>query len=320
MSGKNTIVVTGATGAQGGGLVSAILDDPAGPFQVRAITRKPDSENAVALAQRGVELVQADLDDVESLKRAFDGAYGAYCVTNFWEHFSAEKETEQGRNLARAAAAAGIQHAIWSTLEDVRDFVPLESDQMPTLQVRYKVPHFDAKAEANQAFLDLGVPVTLFYTSFYWDNFIHLGIGPQRGPDGKLAITFPLANAAIPGIAADDIGKCAYGIFKLGDQAVGQSIGIAGAHLTGSEMASALSRTFAEPVTYNDVPADVYRSFPFEGADDLGNMYQFMRDFEDAFCGIRSVERSKALNPDLLTFDQWLARYGSRIPVPEVAQ
>ena len=124
----------------------------------------------------------------------------------------------------------------------------------------------------------------------------------------------------MPGIAVEDIGKCAYGIFKLGDQAVGQTIGVAGEHLSGAEMAGALTRALAEPVIYNEVPADVYRSFPFEGADDLGNMYQFMRDFETDFRGIRSVERSRALNPDLLTFDKWLARYGSRIPIPEIAQ
>lgn len=316
MSQKKTIVVVGATGAQGGGLVSAILDDPDGPFKVRGVTRNPDSERATALAQRGVELAQADLDDVESLKRAFDGAYGAYCVTNFWEHFSAAKETEQGRNLASAAAAAGVQHAIWSTLEDVRDFVPLDSDQMPTLQGRYKVPHFDAKAEANQAFLGLGVPTTLFYTSFYWENFIYFGLGPQRGPDGNLAITFPLADAKMPGIAAEDIGKCAYGIFKLGEQAVGQTIGVSSEHLSGTEMADALSKAIGKPVSYNDVPADVFRSFPFDGADDLGNMFQFKRDFEDAFRKIRSVEQSKKLNPELLTFEDWLATHASKIPVP----
>ncbi len=316
MSEKKTIVVVGVTGAQGGGLVSAILDDPDGLFQVRGVTRSPDSDKATALAQRGVELAQANMDDVESLKRAFDGAYGAYCVTNFWEHFSAVKETQQARNLASAAAAAGVRHAVWSTLEDVRDFVPLDSEQMPTLQERYKVPHFDAKAEANQAFLDLGVPTTLFYTSFYWENFIYFGLGPQRGPDGKLAITLPLADAKMPGIAAEDIGKCAYGIFKLGEQAVGQSIGVASEHLSGTEMADALSRAIGEPVSYNDVPADVFRSFPFDGADDVGNMFQFKRDFEDAFRKIRNVEQSKKLNPHLLTFDDWLARYASMIPIP----
>src|SRR5438270_11110248 len=102
------IAVTGATGAQGGGLVRAILDDPEGGFVARSITRHPESAVARGLAARGVEVVQADLDDEESLARAFEGAYGAFCVTNFWEHFSPEREIVQGANLARAARSAGI--------------------------------------------------------------------------------------------------------------------------------------------------------------------------------------------------------------------
>jgi uncharacterized protein YbjT (DUF2867 family) len=88
---KKIIAVMGATGAQGGGLVRAILADKSGEFAVRAITRKPDSDKAQALAKLGVEVVAGDLDDVASLTKAFEGAYGAYCVTNFWEHFSGEK-------------------------------------------------------------------------------------------------------------------------------------------------------------------------------------------------------------------------------------
>lgn len=184
MSEKKILAVVGATGAQGGGLVEAILEDRNGPFQARAITRNPDSPKARELASRGVEVVQADLDDVESLKRAFAGAFGAYGVTNYWEHFSPEKELGQARNLAVAAKASGIQHFVWSTLEDTRKRVPLESDQMPTLMGKYKVPHFDAKGESDQIFRDLAVPTTFLLTSFYWDNLIHFGMGPRRGPTG----------------------------------------------------------------------------------------------------------------------------------------
>jgi len=128
------IAVTGATGAQGGGLVRAILDDPAGGFEARAITRNPDSDAAKALSSEGVEVVQADLDDEASLIRAFAGVHGAFCVTNFWEHFSPEREKAQAGNLARAARSAGVAHAIWSTLEDVRSYVPLGDDRIPTLR------------------------------------------------------------------------------------------------------------------------------------------------------------------------------------------
>ena len=173
----------GATGAQGGGLARAILADTGGAFAVRAITRRVESDKAKTLAALGAEVVAADLDDQASLERAFAGAYGAFCLTNFWEHFSPEKEFAQAGNAARAAKAAGLQHVIWSTLEDTRKWVPLSDDRMPTLMGKYKGPHFDAKGEADQVFRDIGVPTTFLLTSFYWDNFIHFGAGPQRGPD-----------------------------------------------------------------------------------------------------------------------------------------
>src|SRR6201994_1960057 len=118
------IAVVGATGAQGGGLIRALLADRDAGFAARAITRNPDSPAARALADQGVEVVGADLDDEASLTRAFSGAYGVFCMTNFWEHFSPEREKTQARNLANAAKVAGVAHAVWSTLEDVRAFVP----------------------------------------------------------------------------------------------------------------------------------------------------------------------------------------------------
>jgi uncharacterized protein YbjT (DUF2867 family) len=311
---KKIIAVTGATGAQGGGLVRAILADKGSEFAVRAITRKPDSDKGRELSKQGVEVVQADLDDTASLVKAFNGAYGAFCLTNFWEHFSAEKETAQGKSLAEAAKSAGIKHAIWSTFEDVRKRIPLTDKRMPNLKDKYKVPHFDAKADANHFFTDLGVPTTMLYTSFYWDNLIHFGMGPKKGPDGKLAFVLPMGDKKLPGIAAEDIGKCAYGIFKR-PELIGKTVGVAGEHLTGAEMAAALSRALEQPVVYNAVPFDVYRSFGFPGADDMGNMFQFKHDFESEYCGARDLSFSRSLAPDLQTFAQWLARNKSRIPL-----
>lgn len=306
MSDKKIIAVLGATGAQGGGLVRAILNDPDGGFAVRAITRDAGSEKAKELAALGAEVVEADVDSVESLKSAFEGAYGAFCVTFFWNHFSPEKEIEHARNMAQAAKDAGLQHVIWSTLEDTRTLVPLEDDRMPTLMEKYKVPHFDAKGEADHIFTDLGVPTTFLLTSFYWDNFIHFGMGPQKGPDGKLGITLPMGDKKLPGIAAEDIGKSAYGIFKKGSEYVGKRVGISGEFLTGEEMASSFAKVLGQDVAYNAVPPEVYRSFDFPGADDLGNMFQFKRDFEVQFCGARDIEHTREINPEVQSFDTWL--------------
>ena len=315
MANRKTIAVVGATGAQGGGLVRAILNDPNGGFTARAITRDPNSDKAKALAQLGAEVVAADVDDEASLRRAFEGAHGAFCVTFFWAHFSPEKEIDEARKMATAAKATGVRHAIWSTLEDTRRWVPLSDDRMPTLMGKYKVPHFDGKGEADPIFSDLGVPTTWLLTSFYWDNFIYFGAGPQRGPDGTLAITMPMGTSKLPGIAAEDIGKCAYGIFKRGEEFVGKTVGIAGEHLTGAQMAAGLTRALGQEVRYNDVPPEVYRGFGFPGAEDLGNMFQFNRDFSAYFCGPRDLDLSRSLNPDLQTFDAWLASNASAIPL-----
>jgi uncharacterized protein YbjT (DUF2867 family) len=315
MAEKKIIAVVGATGAQGGGLVRAILNDPNGGFRVRAITRDVNSDKAKELAKSGAEVVAGDVDDLESLKRAFKGAYGVYCVTFFWAHFSPEKEKAQAIAMAHAAKDAGVQHAIWSTFEDTRKWVPLSDNRMPTLMGKYKVAHFDAKNEANQTFTDLGVPTTFLLTSFYWENLIYFGAGPKKGPDGTLAITYPMGDKKLPGISSEDIGKCAYGIFKKGAEFIGKTVGVAGEHLTGAQMAAALTKAFGREVRYNDVPADVYRGFGFPGAEDMGNMFQFKRDFEQAYTGARSLELSRSLNPSLQTFEQWLAQNKSRIPL-----
>jgi uncharacterized protein YbjT (DUF2867 family) len=315
MANKKIIAVTGATGAQGGGLVRAILDDPSKEFAVRAITRKPDSDKARALAKLGVEVVAGDLDDVNSLKRALAGAHGAFLVTNFWEHLSTEKEIAQARNLAQAAKEAGVRHAIWSTLEDSRTFVSLDDPRMPTLHGKWKVPHLDGKGQSDQFFKDAGVPTTFLRTSFYWDNLIFFGMGPKKGPDGRLALTLPMGDRKLPGIAAEDIGRCALGVFKRGGEFIGKYVGIAGEHPTGAQMAATLSRALGRDIVYNAVSFDAYRSFGFPGAEDLGNMFQIKHDFNKEYCGSRDLNLSRSLNPKLQTFEQWVAANKDRIPL-----
>ncbi len=315
MAEKKIVAVVGSTGAQGGGLVRAIQSDPDGGFLARALTRDVHSEGARALAELGAEVVAADVDDEESLKRAFEGAHGAFCVTFFWEHFSPEKEMAQAKAMARAAKSARLKHVIWSTLEDTRQWVPLSDTRMPTLMDKYKVPHFDGKGEANRFFTEFGLPTTFLLTSYYWDNLIHFGMGPKRGSDGRLSLSLPMGDRKLPGIADQDIGRCAYGIFKRGSEFVGKTVGVAGEHLSGQEMAAALSSALGEEVAYNAISPDSYRSLGFPGAEDLGNMFQFKRDFEADFCGARDVGLARELNPSLQTFETWLAKNKNQIPL-----
>jgi uncharacterized protein YbjT (DUF2867 family) len=315
MADKKVIAVLGATGAQGGGLVRAIMADKSGEFTARALTRNVNSDKAKALKELGAEVVAADVDNYESLKSAFAGAYGVFAVTFFWEHFSADKEQEQANMIAKAAKETGIKHVIWSTLEDTRKWIPLEDNRMPTLQGKYKVPHFDSKGEAEKYFAEQKLPVTYLLTSGYWENMIYFGWGPTRGEDGKLAVNLPLGERKLPGIGVEDIGKSAYQIFKRGNEFIGKKIGIAGGHLTGKQMAESLTKALGEEVGYNAVPFDVYRGLGFPGADDIGNMFQFKHDFEEYFCGARDLKFSKSLNPELKNFDDWLKENASKIPI-----
>ncbi|MDF2693867.1 MAG: NmrA/HSCARG family protein [Labilithrix sp.] len=322
MGTERVIAIVGATGAQGGGLARAILADRSSAFRVRAVTRKPGSKNAKALADAGAEIVVADADDAASLERAFAGAYGAFCVTNFWEHFSPERELEQAANMARAAKAVRLAHVIWSTLEDSRQLVPLDDTRVPTLMARYKVPHTDAKGEADRLFHDAGIQTTRLLTSFYWENF--LSFAPRRDGEGRLVLALPLEDKRLAGIATEDIGRCALGIFER--ELVGESIGVAGAHLSGHEMAAGLSHALGEQVHYEPLPVAAFRAVMrtpendalehqtgFSAADDTANMFQLLVEHERFFLSSRDVARSRALNPQLESFDAWLERHAVRL-------
>jgi uncharacterized protein YbjT (DUF2867 family) len=312
---KRIIAVFGATGAQGGGLARAIAADKTGQFTARAITRNPSSDKARALADLGVEVVAGDTDDPSSLAPALAGAYGAFCVTNFWEHLDADREGRQAAAMARATKAAGVQHAIWSTLENVMEKVPLNDDRLPTLYGRFKCPHFDSKAVIDPVFRNEGAPTTFLRVAFYWDNFIYFGAGPRKMEDGRIVLALPLGGAKLPGIGVEDVGKCALGIFREGTKTVGSYIGIAGEILSGEEMATKMGRAMGKTIHFDDVPFDAYRKLGFPGAEDLGNMFQFQQMFAQDFYKQRDPQRSRELNPELMNFDAWLARHAAKIPL-----
>ncbi|MDH3288353.1 MAG: NmrA/HSCARG family protein [Betaproteobacteria bacterium] len=309
MADKKIIAVVGATGTQGGALVRAILSEPYGPFTVRALTRDVNSEKAQELKKLGAEVVAADIDNLNSLKLAFHGVYGVYCVTFYWEHCMPEREMAQAAAMAQAAKNAGATHVIWSTLEDTRKLVPLKDTRLPTIMGKYKVPHFDGKGASNDAFRQIGLPTSYLLASFYWENLIYMQMGPKKQADGTLVFALPLGDKRLPGIAAEDIGKCAFGVFKRGVQFVGKTVGIAGEHLTGMQMAAAMTRTLRQKVVYKHIPFEEYRALDFPAAQDLTNMFQFQHDFEVEFCAARNVELSRSLNPSLLSFDGWLLKY-----------
>ncbi|MFD5272217.1 NmrA/HSCARG family protein [Streptomyces sp. NPDC058335] len=315
MRNKKVIAVTGATGAQGGGMARAILAAPDSGFTVRALTRNPDSPAAKELAELGAEVVRADFHDEPTVHKAFEGAYGAFLVTNFWAHGSAAKETGEVEVLVRAAAATGLRHVVWSTLEDTRELLPVEDDRMPVLQDKYNVPHFDAKGEANELFTRAGVPTTFLNTTFFFQGFAQ-AMGPQRGEDGVLTLTLPLEDGKLlAGIDVADIGRTALAVFKRPEEFIGATLHLAGDHLTGAQYAEKLAAALGEPVRFQAVPYDVFRGLGFPGADEIGNMFQYYGDFDQEFTGARDLNRLREINPELRIFDGWLAENASKVSV-----
>jgi hypothetical protein len=146
-------------------------------------------------------------------------------------------------------------------------------------------------------------------------NFINFGMGPKPDTHGTLAITLPIGDAPLRGIAAGDVGGCAYGILAAGGDLIGASVGIAGGHLTGKEMAAGLSTALCKEVRYGAVSPAVYRAFGFSGTEDLGNMFQFNAEFAGEYCAARDIDATRRLNPDLRTFDSWLKTEATAIPL-----
>ena len=315
MNDKKVIAVAGATGAQGGGAARAILADPASGFAVRALTRTPDSPAAKELTELGAEVVRADFHDEPTVHKAFEGAYGAFLVTNFWAHGSAAKETAEIEVLVRAAKATGLRHVVWSTLEDTRELLPLDDDRMPVLQDKYNVPHFDAKGEGNELFREAGVPTTFLNTTFFFQGFLQ-ALSPKRAEDGVLTLTLPLEDGKLlAGVDVADIGRTAYAILKGGEPFTGSTVNLAGDHLTGAQYAEKLGAALGEPVRFQSVPYDVFRALDVPAAEEIANMFQYYGDFDREFTGARDLNRLREINPELKDFDTWLAENASKIQV-----
>jgi uncharacterized protein YbjT (DUF2867 family) len=317
---ETTIAVLGATGAQGGGLVRAILDDPDRQFSVRALTRSAQSPKARELAAAGAEVVEADLDDSAGMRAAFEGVGKAFVVTNYWAPRTPEEEAArtraamelgQAENAAVAASQAGVGHVVWSTLEDTREHFG-DDERVPSVDGAYKVPHFDAKAEADAVFIEHGVPTTFLRTTMFFEGFAG-ATGPSRNDNGTLVLTIPIADQLLSTIAVADIGKTALGIFKRGNEYVGQTVSIAGDHLTGDQYAQALCDALGEEVAYRPLGWDEFRALGFPGAVEMGNMFQYYAENSDRFVAARDLAAVRELNPQLQSFRDWLTVHANEI-------
>jgi nucleoside-diphosphate-sugar epimerase len=313
MSTKDALyVVFGVTGLQGGSVAKSLLD--LGATRVRGLTRHASSDKAKKLSssfQKHLEIVQCDMDNEGDLKRALEGAYGVFLVTNFWEHFDANKEVEQVKRVARVAAECGVKHLVFSTLEDTS-----KMEDAPEVKDGFKTPHFDGKAVATEylkkEYADgTTLGVTNLYTSFYYENFINFGMAPKLNgaEDGIYRFGMPIGDKPLPMMYMGDFGKAGAAVM-MDDSTIGTSIGFASSHMTGEEIARVFAEVTGKKVEFVPFTRDQYAGLGFPGCEDLANMFKYKHDFNDSFCETRDLKKSAALvgesSSSLTGLQSWL--------------
>jgi uncharacterized protein YbjT (DUF2867 family) len=286
---KNTILVFGATGAQGGSVARNLL--VRGRYAVRAFTRKSDSPAAQSLRAAGAEIVEGNLDDKASIRAALDGVHGVFGVTNFWEHF--EKEEEQGRNMIRAIAGSDVQHLVYSSLP------PVEKATNGLL----KSPHFDIKAAHEDLIRTLGIPATFVHVPFYYENFLYF-FPPRPAGDGTYAFGFPQGDRPLAAMSVQDVGRVVAPLFEQPETYIGKTLKLAGDELPASEYAAAMSRATGADVRFTHVPRETFAALGFPGAADLADMFEYYRLHIPSRA--RDIESCRALAPELQSFDAWV--------------
>lgn len=289
---ERTVLVTGATGHQGGAVARDLLK---GGFRVRALTRNPDKPAAEALRKLGAEVVEGNLDDRASLDRALAGVYGVFSVQNFWET-GYQREIDQGLRLADAAKQAGVEHFVYSSVGSAHRNTGLE--------------HFDSKWLIENHIRDSGLPYTIFRPVFFMDNWENPFLR-----NGILAGTLaqPLdPERAFQQVAVDDIG--AFVALAFADPAwwLGRELDLAGDGRTIGEVAEAFGRVIGRPVRYVQVPWDDYRAAAGE------EYYEMYRWFQDVGYDA-DIPTVRQEYPALTDFEQYLGRSGWRGAQPRAA-
>ena len=287
---KKTILVFGATGAQGGSVARNLL--ARGRYAVRAFTRNGGSPAAQALRELGAEIVEGNLDDRASIRAALEGVYGVFGVTNFWEHF--EKEAEQGRNIIRAVAGSDVQHLVYSSLP------PIAKATGGLL----RSPHFDIKAEHEELIRSLGIPATFVHVPFYYENFLYF-FPPRPAGDGTYQFGFPQGERPLAAISVQDVGRIVAPLFEQPEAYLGQTLKLAGDELPAAEYAAAMSRATGADIRYAHVPREVFAALGFPGAADLADMFEYYRLHIPS--RVKDIETCRAIAPELQSFESWVA-------------
>ncbi len=273
------ILVTGATGKQGGAVVKHLLKDG---WKLRALVRDENKPAAQELKKQGVELIKGDMEDTASLDKAMAGVYGVFSVQNFWEH-GYDGELSQGKKVADAAKKAGVKHFVYSSVASANKNTNL--------------PHFDVKFEIENYIKSLGLPYTILRPVFFMEN-LSTWFKPTEA-DGKTTLSMALKTGIkLQMIAVDDIGGIVAMVFDNPEKYLGKEIDLAGDELTLPQMADVFSKSLGKKVEPYELPVDVLRS----GSKETGDMFQWFNDkgYE------ADIKNLKTIYPGLTDFENWL--------------
>ena len=281
-AGSDVVLITGATGQQGGAVARELLTCG---HRVKAMTRKPESAAAQAIGQLGAEVVQGDFDDSESLKRAFDGAWGVFAMQNTWEA-GVQREEEQGKRVAQVAKDAQVHHFVYTSVASAHR--------------ETGIPHFDNKWRVEETVRELGFPShVVIRPAFFMNNFLSPWFKPGID-DGKLYMALA-PDTAVQMISVSDIGKYGCRAFEQHEALNGQAIDIAGDEVTMPEAAHILSDAIGHPVEFVPVPIEDVRKM----SDD----YAIMLEWFDAVgydVDILGIAGTHGIQP--LTLADWAAQ------------
>jgi uncharacterized protein YbjT (DUF2867 family) len=278
MANDKVILVTGATGKQGGATIAHLARR--GGFKLRAMTRKPDGDPAKALAKLGVEVVAGDLDDAASLERAVAGAWGVFAVQNTWEA-GVEKEEAQGKRLARIARDAGVQHYVYASVGSAHK--------------KTGIPHFDNKFRVEETVKELRFPShAIIRPVFFMENLL----SPWFLNGDKLTTALK-PTTKLQMIASNDVGKFEADAFINAEKWKGVELDIGGDALTMPETAAAMSAALGRPLTFQQIPIEAVR----QGSDDFAKMLEWF-DAVGYSADIASHEAKWGIRP--LKLAEWL--------------
>ena len=278
---ERLVLVTGATGNQGGAVARRLLERG---FPVRGLTRDPEKPEARALAEQGAEVVQGDLDNRSSLEGALEGAYGVFSVQNFYEG-GYEGEVRQGTTLADVAKESGVQHVVYSSVGSAHR--------------ETGVPHFDSKGEIEQYKREAGLPLTILRPVFFMQNWEMMR---DQILDGTLAQPLD-PDKPLQQVNVEDIGAFAAMAFESPDEWIGREVDLAGDELTMPEAAEAFSLVTGREVSYYQVPWDQFRE---QMGEEMTVMYEWFNDvgYEADVLALRSEY------PDLTDLERYLRDHG----------